>query len=398
MMAFPRLNNISFWLLPPAFLLLLFSSLVEVGAGTGWTVRNKPSFYYINVIKNKLYSMRETPPIVCIYSAISWLPVKMLQTRGQFAWTCIRLYNFHQRLNVEHSLRTRKTLYSTEFNKQLVQSNKTFFEQWLVGFTDGDGTFCLSCNSTKKKWTLIFQIGQQKYNLRILYFIKKQLGVGQVFLEKTTNNACFRIRKQSHLVNVLFPIFDRYPLLTSKQFSYEKLKYAAYILNDTQRTRLQKIHSLDILKNTLCPSNYLSPVWKLHDYQQKNVSVISKAWLVGFVEAEGSFYLINKTEQRIVHAFEITQKSDLVVLQAIGDIFGLKTKRNKHGFYSVGTTAAAAISSIITYFKNTMTGMKALEYRIWSRSYKQYKGNFLILTKLRDRMRRRKNRDNPNTM
>jgi len=37
-MAFPRLNNISFWLLPPALLLLLFSSLVEVGAGTGWTV------------------------------------------------------------------------------------------------------------------------------------------------------------------------------------------------------------------------------------------------------------------------------------------------------------------------------------------------------------------------
>jgi cytochrome c oxidase subunit 1 len=37
-MAFPRLNNLSFWLLVPAFLLLLSSSLVEVGAGTGWTV------------------------------------------------------------------------------------------------------------------------------------------------------------------------------------------------------------------------------------------------------------------------------------------------------------------------------------------------------------------------
>ena len=37
-MAFPRLNNLSFWLLPPALLLLLASSLVEQGAGTGWTV------------------------------------------------------------------------------------------------------------------------------------------------------------------------------------------------------------------------------------------------------------------------------------------------------------------------------------------------------------------------
>ncbi|WP_029007561.1 cytochrome c oxidase subunit I [Azospirillum halopraeferens] len=37
-MAFPRLNNISFWLLVPAFLLLLASPFVGQGAGTGWTI------------------------------------------------------------------------------------------------------------------------------------------------------------------------------------------------------------------------------------------------------------------------------------------------------------------------------------------------------------------------
>ncbi|YP_009058464.1 cytochrome c oxidase subunit I, partial (mitochondrion) [Musca domestica] len=37
-MAFPRMNNMSFWLLPPALTLLLVSSMVEKGAGTGWTV------------------------------------------------------------------------------------------------------------------------------------------------------------------------------------------------------------------------------------------------------------------------------------------------------------------------------------------------------------------------
>merc|ERR1712136_402283 len=36
--AFPRINNLSFCLLPPALCLLLTSSLVERGAGTGWTV------------------------------------------------------------------------------------------------------------------------------------------------------------------------------------------------------------------------------------------------------------------------------------------------------------------------------------------------------------------------
>lgn len=36
--AFPRINNIRFWLLPPSISLLLSSSFVENGAGTGWTV------------------------------------------------------------------------------------------------------------------------------------------------------------------------------------------------------------------------------------------------------------------------------------------------------------------------------------------------------------------------
>jgi cytochrome c oxidase subunit 1 len=37
-MAFPRLNNISFWLLVPAFSLLVASAFVGEGVGTGWTV------------------------------------------------------------------------------------------------------------------------------------------------------------------------------------------------------------------------------------------------------------------------------------------------------------------------------------------------------------------------
>ena len=37
-MAFPRLNNLSFWLLPPRIRLLIFRRLIETGVGTGWTL------------------------------------------------------------------------------------------------------------------------------------------------------------------------------------------------------------------------------------------------------------------------------------------------------------------------------------------------------------------------
>lgn len=35
---FPRLNNISFWLLVPSLFLFVFSAIIENGAGTGWTL------------------------------------------------------------------------------------------------------------------------------------------------------------------------------------------------------------------------------------------------------------------------------------------------------------------------------------------------------------------------
>ena len=37
-MAYPRLNNISYWLLIPSLLLFLFAGMIENGAGTGWTL------------------------------------------------------------------------------------------------------------------------------------------------------------------------------------------------------------------------------------------------------------------------------------------------------------------------------------------------------------------------
>jgi cytochrome c oxidase subunit 1 len=60
-MAFARLNNISFWCLPPALICIIASLLVENGAGTGWTVGNKPFLNIIQCIKYLIYIY------ICIY-------------------------------------------------------------------------------------------------------------------------------------------------------------------------------------------------------------------------------------------------------------------------------------------------------------------------------------------
>jgi hypothetical protein len=139
--------------------------------------------------------------------------------------------------------------------------------------------------------------------------------------------------------------------------------------------------------------DYMSPAWKIVNYIVSNTNdankVISKAWLVGFTEAKGNFYLINQSKDRLVHGFEITQNLDLIVLSAIVHILGIKTS-NKKTYYTIVTTNSRAIENIIKYFHNTMKGLKSFEYRVWARSYVKHKGDFTKLNEIRNKIRIKK--------
>jgi hypothetical protein len=389
-MAFPRLNNISFWLLPPSLLLFLFASGIENGAGTGWTLNDK-ELLSGDRKAIKLFSMRETLQVLYLfiihvvnYSCLIYIfrnryiylaYVIMFISRRQYAWVNNKHYSTHQRLNEEY----------------LNKNNKTWFEQWLVGVTDGDGTF--SIVRQNNKWSLAFKITQSRYNLRLLYYIKKELDIGSVTKDDTKGQ--FFIRDRKKLNTIIFPIFDKYPLLTSKMFNYDKFKQAYYILENDNLNKDEKDEKLFQLKNNIVPKDYISPAWNSACLPLQSVNdinnVMTKPWLVGFIEAEGSFYLVSKDITRIVHGFGLTPKLDSIVLQAIGFILHIPTKvkfKTNHNYYILDTTNSRAIENIIKYFKNTMKGMKSLEYRIWSRSYVKNKGNFIELSKIRDILRK----------
>ena len=261
---------------------------------------------------------------------------KYLQTWRQFAWL---IYNqiSHQRLNVGHlitnfffftgrpfsnSLNQKEVI---QMNKNLLSENKEIFDQWLVGFTDGDGTFSIN-RQNDQKWSLTFKLSQNSYNFRILYFIKTKLGVGNINIEKN-NMANFRIRDRSKLESVIFPIFDKYPLLTTKYFNYLKFKKAYSVLTNASLSLTEKNKIMNEIVSSKPPVDYISPAWDLVDNNVTNFEtaskVMSKPWLIGFTESQGWFYLIAKSSDRLVHAFEITQKLDKIVLLAIKYILGI---------------------------------------------------------------------------
>lgn len=298
-------------------------------------------FFFLKIIKKIYYNLQ------AIFLLLTgWIHnTKILQIEN-------KLYIKHQRLNVKIPLNDK-------------------FCKWLVGFTDGDGSFTLT-GANNAKWCLIFKLGQSSYNLRLLCFILSKLSIGSISINPKDNNGEFRITDRKTIGSLVIPIFDKYPLLTSKFFNYSKFRKPYFIMISDQLSSSQKNKLLLSIKTMELTQNYISPAWSILNNNIKNIDdaklVMDKFWLIGFTEAEGSFYIVKKSKTRLVNAFEVNQKLDIIVLQAIALILGLKFT-NKKTYNTIVTTNSKAIANTIVFYKNTMFGMKSVEFKIWSNSF-----------------------------
>ena len=145
------------------------------------------------------------------------------------------------------------------------------------------------------------------------------------------------------------------------------------------------------LESSQVPENYISPAWAKVSKPLKSkkdvIKIVKKFWLVGFTEAEGSFFLSKDGPKRFRHSFSISQKHDLIVLEAIALILNLKIYKGKNSSI-VSTTSLKARQVVLDYFKNTMKGMKYLEYQIWARSFVKRERGFTYLLKVRNLVRK----------
>lgn len=290
----------------------------------------------------------------------------------------------HQRLNVKHANEKINSLKKSE-NYTLSKAN---FNNWLGGVTDKDGSFSFSINKKKNSiWNCTFKIAQSTYNLRLLYYIKKNLQYGSVNTKSGKNMAEFRIRDRKTLLNVIVPLFTQYPLYSTKQFYFLKWVKALDILENKNYTTIQKNDFLTKLKIENPINSYISPAWEK--------CVPSEEWIYGFIEAEGSFFIVNKDKKvnRMVHSFGITQKLDKIILDFLHKKFHISSKviTTKRNIHRLETTNSRSIVKIQKFFLNKLKGIKSLEYKIWARSL-NYKKNNEKLLKIQNQLQKLRNK------
>ena len=87
-------------------------------------------------------------------------------------------------------------------------------------------------------------------DLDALKFIRKELGAGVIALER--NTYVYYLRKKEDIENILFPIFDSFPLNSTKHMDYLIFKKVHFIRKDRS---YKTPEGLSYLKNLLSQLN-----------------------------------------------------------------------------------------------------------------------------------------------
>ena len=363
-MAFPRLNNVSFWLLFSSLVLAASSMMIGVGIGTGWTVK-------IGCLEILLDAWKFSKNLN-INTQYIFLKFYLGTFYNKGIYWCKNFINKGITSQVDNKYQPSETESLTRDPKNGSKCKKLDINWWLVGFTDGDGCFNIYINQKDKKINFTFKLSQKTNNIRILYFIKKFLGVGSIIIDKKNNMVSYIIRDKKIILEKIIPLFDNYPLKSKKLKNYIIFKESINITNNNLLSQKEKIDKILNLKKSNINISFIN-------------QSINKSWLIGFTEAEGSFYITLKEKKRLTHGFAITQKYDKILLESIIKELKIKNplKLNKRGFYIIDTTNSITLKYIKDYFFKTMKGIKSFEYRIWARSFK-YKGNYEKLLKIKN--------------
>lgn len=211
--------------------------------------------------------------------------------------------------------------------------NREQFSRWLTGFIDGEGNFQVFLDRHYLK--IMFRIRLHKDDHNILQKIQEFLGVGRIIMDG--NSCLFTITNVKDLKTVLFPLLDKYNLYSTKWLDYLDFKKAVLFLSESDSTRVS-VSQLEWVKNII---NNMNTGRTDYNYSLIPEIAVNPYWLLGFIEAEGTFGF-----KHLSPYFQVGQHvKNLFVLEAIASYLK-STPKSFH--FSLKSGAPTVINSFHT--------------------------------------------------
>lgn len=222
--------------------------------------------------------------------------------------------------------------------------------EWFIGFTEGDGSFVVSKNK------VYFDITQNLNDIKVLYYIKKQLGFGKILVRKEAdrNVAVFYVSSKENFLR-LVTIFNG-NISTKRALPVKKEQFLSWL------NTFNKQYNMNILfKHRLVKPSLLTN------------------WISGFSDAEGCFtgrVKSCKTSKlrRAPHlTFSVSQK-EFYIIKVLREVFlgvngsdlkNLKYDKSWQGWV-FHCSSFTKIKIIINYFSiHKLKTKKSLAFTKW---------------------------------
>jgi len=136
----------------------------------------------------------------------------------------------------------------------------------------------------------------------LLEWISTILGTGIVINNKENTVSYFIITDTERLKTILFPIFDNFPLNTTKHLDYLSFKEALELAYHVNLSSLDNKNRTEIIDKIVDLKNKMNNK-RTNFYINNNHIRITPYWLLGLIEGEASFQLYRK---ELVPAFSLS--------------------------------------------------------------------------------------------
>lgn len=245
--------------------------------------------------------------------------------------------NFH--LNNKFDFYAFYEKYNTHLPNNKIPSEN--FLTWLVGFTEGEGSFIVN-----NRGDLAFVITQATTDKQVLEFIQKILGFGKVIPQSAITSRYVTQNKKE--IDIMISLFNGNLVLPKRQETFDLFVKGFNKWVTKGRILLEPI----AIKNRLV------------------LPTLNDAWFAGFTDGEGCFTCSIGEKRGFSFNFNISQKWEinLTVLEHFSVLFknGIISRHSEDNTYEFRLGGVNNCKNVFSYFdKYTLYTKKYLSYKLW---------------------------------
>lgn len=127
---------------------------------------------------------------------------------------------------------------------------------YLSGYTDGEGSFCISFSPRNKLLTKLevrpsFSVSQNGDRKEVLILFQQYFKCGTIRPDRSDKTLKFEVRSLKLLMENIIPHFRKYPLISSKQRDFDKFAKVCEMMKENKHRNLITLKEIIFIACTM---------------------------------------------------------------------------------------------------------------------------------------------------